>query len=105
MIYKRMRAKIGNVKLWIKLNRHKERMRTLWDRFRVKINGHIRYYGVSYNSRSVGRFIFKAIGTFFKWINRRSGRRSMRWENFLKFINQYPLPKNKVYHSLQNNSL
>ena len=43
---KRMRAKIGNVKLWIKLNRHKERMRTLWDRFRVKINGHIRYYGV-----------------------------------------------------------
>lgn len=102
---KRMKSKIAKVKVWMKSNRHKATMRILWDRFRVKINGHIRYYGTSFNSRSINNFMFRAIGIFFKWINRRSGRRSIKWKNFLKFINQYPLPKNRVYHSLLNGSL
>lgn len=102
---KRFKSKILKVKFWIKFNRHRASLRVLWDRFRIKVNGHIRYDGTSFNSRAVSNFIYKATFIFFKWINRRSGRRSMKWKNFLKFIIQYPLPKNMVYHTLLNGNL
>lgn len=94
---KRTKSKLSKVKQWIKSNRHKAKMRTLWDRFCIKVSGHIRYYGVSHNYWAVRNFLFKATHIFFKWINRRSGRKSITWENFSKYVNKYPLPKNKVY--------
>ena len=101
---KRFRSKLAKVKSWIKLNRHKATLKQLWDRFRVKLNGHIRYYGVSFNSRSIRNFLFKSVAIFHKWMNRRSGRRSLNWKKFLDFIKIFPLPKVHIYHSLLHGS-
>jgi len=38
----------------------------------------------------------------FKWVNRRSQRKSYNWARFLRFILFNPLPKPKIYHSLYN---
>lgn len=94
---KRIKSKLRNVKMWVKRFRHKYKLRELWERFCIKLAGHIRYYGVSFNSSTVHVFIQKAVRIFFKWINRRSQRRSITWD---KFIILFPLPRVKVYHSL-----
>jgi len=97
---KRMRVKLRNVKYWIKKNRHTAKMKILWQKFCIKLQGHIRYYGVSFNSNTVSSYCLKAVRIFFKWINRRSQRKSITWAKFSLFIARFPLPKVKVCHPL-----
>lgn len=93
----RVRSKLQQVKAWVKANRHKEKLKPLWLKFVTKLVGHIRYYGVSFNVRQVGNFLYRAVRIFFKWMNRRSQRRSLTWEQFTTFQQLYPLPPVKVY--------
>jgi RNA-directed DNA polymerase len=96
----RLCSKLKNVKHWCKTSRSKCRLRPLWDKFRIKLRGHIQYYGVTFNSDGVNRFVCHATGIFFKWINRRSQRRSLNWEQFEMFRKAFPLPAAKICHHL-----
>jgi len=91
-------AKLKAITVWCKENRNKFRLRYLWKTFQAKIRGHIQYYGVSHNFRSVSFFINEAKRIFFKWINRRSQKKSFDWKKFEKFENFFPLPKAKIIH-------
>ncbi len=57
-------------------------------------------YGVSFNNKRVSSFVYLATRTFFKWINRRSQRKSMTWEQFHQFMKEFPPPQVKVYQPL-----
>lgn len=94
---KRFRSKLQRVTAWVKANRHRAKLTPLWLMFTGKLVGHIRYYGVSFNSRQVGNFLYRSVRTFFKWMNRRSQKRSFNWDQFLKFLQKYPLPPVRVY--------
>lgn len=94
---KRLRAKLGKVKSWLKQYRSRYRLKDLWRIFTKKLEGHVRYFGVSFNAPSVSEFIARAKFLFFKWINRRSQKRSMNWLKFDLFMRRYPLPKVKIY--------
>lgn len=72
----------------------------IWRTFCAKVRGHLRYYGVSFNSRALKGFIRQATRIMYKWLNRGSQRRSFTWENFQRFMDQYPLPRPVVYTSL-----
>ena len=100
---KRFRSKLNKVKLWIKENRHKLRFKQLWDELCIKLKGHLQYYGVSNNHRSISAFFWQATKAFFFWINRRSQKKSINWEKFVKFRTRYPLPKIRTCHSLRCN--
>jgi RNA-directed DNA polymerase len=97
---KSFRSKLRNVDTWCRKYRDTASIRTLWEKFCIKLRGHINYYGVSHNQLKVVDFIHKARRSFFKWINRRSQRRSMSWEKFLLFEKQFPPPKILIRHSL-----
>lgn len=97
---KRLRSKLQKVKEWIVENRCRERLKPLWETFTIKLAGHIRYYGVSFNTRSVHMFLCGSTRIFFKWINRRSQRKSFNWDLFNLFMKRYPLPTVRVYHPL-----
>lgn len=97
---KKFRIKLKRVSEWCKKNRNKYRLRELWKTFRSKLKGHLQYYGVSTNLVNVKKFVSKAVRIFFKWINRRSQRRSFNWNKFNKFLKLHPLPIIKMYHSL-----
>lgn len=97
---KRIGSKLRNVKMWMIKFRHKYKLKKLWEKFCIKLAGHIRYYGISFNTKAVHMFINEAVRIFFKWINRRSQRRSITWDKFNRFRTLYPLPSVKVYHSL-----
>ena len=96
---KRFRSKLANVKAWVKSNRH-IRLLPLWRIFRSKLLGHLNYYGVSHNTENVSRFFYEAKMIFFKWINRRSQRKSLNWGKFNLFMARYPLPAIAVRYSL-----
>ena len=97
---KKFRSKLKAVTEWCRANKHKGKLQTIWKIFISKLRGHIRYYGVSFNSFRMKEFVLQATKIFFKWMNRRSQRRSMNWEKFNKFMDKFPLPKVIIHHSL-----
>jgi len=97
---KKLRVKLSNVNQWCKRYRNKYRLSVLWSRFCAKLRGHVQYYGVSNNQRSVDRFIRKAIIYFVKWLNRRSQMRSMTFKQFKNYMRLYPPPRAAVLHRL-----
>lgn len=97
---KTLRAKLLNVKMWIKQNRFKGGLLNLWKIFCIKLRGHITYFGVTNNSKSVNIFLHGVRRNFFKWMNRRSQKRSFNWKQFKSFEKQYPMPRTKIYYQL-----
>ena len=63
----------------------------------IKLNGYFRYYGITDNTQSIKNFRYKVRRYLFKWLNRRSQRRSYTWDGFQMFLNVYPLAKAKIY--------
>nr|WP_255346497.1 hypothetical protein [Synechococcus sp. PCC 7335] len=58
-----------------------------------KLRGHFNYFGATDNSRALYIFERRAHELLFKWLNRRSQRRSFTWERFLRYLTKYPLPR------------
>ena len=97
---KRLKNKLTKVKEWVKVSRNKMKLVPLWKRFCIKLTGHNQYYGVSHNYEEVALFFYKSTEIFFKWINRRSQKRSFTWEDFSKFLLKYPPPRPRIVHKL-----
>ena len=73
--------------------------RAMLDYAKRHLQGHIQYYGVSGNSRSVSGYVYFATGLLFKWLNRRSQRRSLTWKRFGEVIRPL-LPTARIVHNL-----
>ena len=97
---KAMRSKLNSMTQWFKEVRHKKKLKEIWKTFCAKLRGHVQYYGVSHNTECVQNFIFRSTKIAFKWLNRRSQRKSFSWEKFNLFMEKYPLPKAHVTHPL-----
>ena len=97
---KRLRVKLKRVNQWAGSVRSRYRLAEIWRMFRAKLEGHIRYYGVSFNTEHVRKFLQAATRILFKWLNRRSQRKSFDWEQFTLFMSVNPLPKARIYHTL-----
>lgn len=93
---KKYNASLLKCKQWIKENRTlpvDKFMKTI----KAKIQGHCNYYGITDNRRAVGNFIFECRRLIFKWLNRRSQRKSFNWDKFALFLKKYPLPTTKTH--------
>jgi RNA-directed DNA polymerase len=97
---KRYRSKLNKVKEWAKQIRNEAKLKVIWNKFCSKLRGHVQYYGVSFNSRAVINFLREAVKILFKWLNRRSQRKSFDWGKFNLFVKKNPLPKVTVKHRL-----
>ncbi len=72
----------------------------LWKSICSKLRGHLNYYGVSGNMRMLKTFAHKVKRLFFKWVNRRSQRRSFNWSQYENFMKFNPMPRVRIKHSL-----
>ena len=97
---KKFRAKLAALGQWLKDNRAKMGTPVLWDKFREKLRGHYAYYGVTDNSPGICRFHYEAKRLLFKWLNRRSQRHSMTWEQFDLMDQRFPLPRPRIRVSM-----
>ena len=92
--------KLKEIMGWCKANRNIRRLNELWKTFISKVRGHIQYYSVSHNCKMVNSFVREATRAFYKWINRRSQRKSFNWEKFSQYMKLRPLPVVKIIHRL-----
>ena len=67
-----------------------------WPTLKTKLTGHYQYYGVSGNSRSIEMFYRLTRKLAFKWLNRRSQRKSFDWKGFEKYLDRFGLPRPRV---------
>ena len=73
---KKYKASLLKFKIWIQENRHiptKELMKKL----NAKVIGNMRYYGITDNHRAVSNFVNEIMKLLYKWLNRRSQRKSL----------------------------
>jgi RNA-directed DNA polymerase len=55
--------------------------------------GHQGYYGISGNSKSLNEYFYHAARVLYRWLNRRSQRRSFTWERYWQWLRSwYPRP-------------
>jgi RNA-directed DNA polymerase len=94
----RLRSKLKKVNEWARENRNKAPLKDIWKTFCAKLRGHIQYYGVSFNSRAIITFRQESVRIMFKWLNRRSQKKSFKWEQFELFMMKYPPPEVVVVH-------
>ena len=76
-----------------------EGTRAMRECVRMHVQGHIQYFGVSGNGRSVGTYVFRVGRLLLKWLNRRSGRRSFSDTRYYAWLITW-LPRPRIVHAL-----
>ncbi|WJG09433.1 group II intron reverse transcriptase/maturase [Aliiglaciecola sp. LCG003] len=61
-----------------------------------KLTGFRNYFGLPDNSRSVSKLYNYVLHSLYKWLNRRSGRRSYNWRDFKKMLEYFQIQKLRV---------
>jgi RNA-directed DNA polymerase len=92
---KKMWASLLRCKEWLRQNRNKP-VKELMKIFRMKIQGHHNYYGITDNIQALRRFNYQVRRMLFKWLNRRSQRKSFGWDKYELFLAKFPLPEPKI---------
>jgi len=92
---KQLRASVKAFTEWIKAYRH-SRVRTLMQAFSRKLRGYWNYYGVRGNAESLSRFYDQCQRLLFKWLNRRSQRRSCTWKEFDALLRRHAIPTPRI---------
>lgn len=92
---KKFRASLLALKEWLKLARS-QRLPGLLETLRRKLQGHFNYYGVIGNSRGISSYHYHATRLLYKWLNRRSQRKSFGWQEFLERLPSWRLPVPRI---------
>ena len=62
--------------------------------------GYYHYYGITDNSQSLSNFRYRVMKSLYKWLNRRSQKKSYNWEGFNEMLKVYPLATPRIYVSV-----
>jgi RNA-directed DNA polymerase len=100
---KKLKKSLKTFKDWCKEHRNC-RLRKIFDLLNSKLMGYYNYYGLIGNYEAIRRFYLLAMKILFKWLNRRSQRRSFNWYEFNQKLKYYkvemPRTTEKVLHQL-----
>jgi group II intron reverse transcriptase/maturase len=94
----KFRQEMKTMNQWLKDVRNLVKLAEWWQVLRKKLLGYYQYYGISGNIEGVRRYYSRTLRLAYKWINRRSQKRSYNWEQFYRFLENNPLPKPRIYH-------
>ena len=95
---KRLSRALHRFNAWCRHHRHAP---VAWPHQQLvqKLRGHYAYYGITGNEHRLRRVRWEVIRLWRKWLNRRSQRRRMHWERFVRLLEHYPLPRVKIVHT------
>ena len=92
---KKLQAGIKKLKEWIKEHRHQKlprQMKTL----KAKLQGTWNYYGLIGNFHRM-ELLYEAMRrTLYKWLNRRSQRKSMTWKALDRMLRRFQIPRPRI---------
>jgi group II intron reverse transcriptase/maturase len=95
---KRLQRSLRAVTQWCREHRH-ETLRDQHQTLRRKLQGHYQYYGISGNFRCLASYLNLVEEIWFKWLNRRSEKKTLTWEKFSRILEVRPLPRPHIAHS------
>lgn len=97
---KKFRSKVAKMKEWIKTHRNMP-IEELMKKVNEKLAGHYQYYAVTDNLLAVKSFLQSTKWLLYKWLNRRSEKRSYNVQTFFNgLLKTFPLKEPKVMVSL-----
>lgn len=96
---KKFSMKLKGLNLWLKKYRN-HKTKELIAIFNAKLRGHYRYYGITDNYMCIADFYYKGMKMLFKWLNKRSQKKSYTWEGFNQMLSYYPVVTPKIYVSI-----
>jgi RNA-directed DNA polymerase len=62
------------------------------------LKGHFAYFGISGNYQRLAAVVEQTRRLWRKWLSRRSWTSYVTWEQFLRLVERYPLPKPRIVH-------
>ena len=92
---KKLRASLKSFTVWCKENRNL-RIDWLFKRLNAKLRGYYNYYGVIGNYASLQQFFRQALRILFKWLNRRSQRRSFNWRGYRELLEHFEIEQPRI---------
>ena len=92
---KKLRNSLSNFTAWCKQSRHVP-LKKLFASLNLKLRGYYNYYGVSGNSDRLREFFNEAMGSLWKWLNRRSQRRSFTRAAFDDLLDHFHVLRPRI---------
>lgn len=92
---KTLKAAMSHYYRWIKYNRS-ARLSELMPALKRKLQGFQNYFGLPDNSRSLSRLYYHVVHSLFKWLNRRSQRRSFNWQGLADMLGYFHIKPLRV---------
>ncbi|HEY3426901.1 MAG TPA: group II intron reverse transcriptase/maturase [Negativicutes bacterium] len=97
---KKYRAKLKAINQWLKKVTHTTETKELISKINIILRGYYNYYCVNGNTAMVRRFRHDVMKLIFKWLNRRSQRKSLTWETFNLLQKRHLIIQPKVVTAL-----
>ena len=91
-------ASLANFKVWLKKSSRLPK-NILFALLNRKLRGYYNYYGIIGNYKSLGSFVYRVTQALFKWLNRRSQRKSYNWEGFKELIKHFGIAQPQICHA------
>jgi len=85
---------------WARRSRSVLRKGEMLRRAKVRIDGHLNYYAITDNLRKCSAYRHYATRILFKWINRKSQRRSYTWKGYLQALRYVGWPRVNIRKDL-----
>lgn len=95
---KKYNASLANFKAWLKRARYLPKD-ILFGSLNKKLRGYYQYYGIRGNGKRLSRFLFYVSRTLYKWLNRRSQRRSYNTHRIKEMIKHFGTLQPRIYHA------
>lgn len=93
----RFRRGLKRIAQWCRWNRHLP-IREQHRKLSRKIQGHIAYYGIRGNMRSLQQLLYRVRLVWVKWLSRRSQKANIVWRKALQLFKVLPFPKARIVH-------
>lgn len=97
---KKLRQSLARFTDWIRRYRNLLPTGELLRRAKARVQGHLNYYAITDNSDCCHLYMHLATRALFKWLNRRSQRKSYRWVGFLQALRHVGWPRPRIRVSM-----
>jgi hypothetical protein len=85
---------------WARKSRGMLTTQEMFERARSRVVGHLNYYAITDNLERCSYYVYSATRILFKWLNRRSQRKSYTWDGFNEVLALLNWPHARVCKNL-----
>lgn len=84
--HKKLGQSLSKFKEWVKNARSVLNTGEMIRAARIRVLGHLSYYAITDNAKRCNNYVYRATHLLYKWLNRRSQRRTYNWTQFAQVL-------------------